>query len=107
MRSMNLLYVLFLAVALGVVACGGSTTMEQTWKSPTMVPNNLHNVVAVYISKDPSMRRTVEDSMVQRLTKEGVHATPAYSILSSDELQDQDRAKAKLLAAGYDGVVAM
>jgi hypothetical protein len=81
--------------------------MEQTWKAPNLVPNNLHNVVTVYISRDGAMRRTVEDSMAQKLRGEGVRATPAYSILNNDALKDRERAKARLQAAGYDGVVAI
>jgi len=95
------------ALGLGVAACAGSTTMEQTWKSPTLVPNNLHNVVVVYISSDGTMRRTAEDSMVQKLAGEGVRATPAYAILSNEELKDHNLTKAKLLAGGYDGVLAL
>lgn len=96
-----------IAVGLGAAACGGSTTMEQTWKAPNLVPNNLHNVVTVYINRDGSMRRTVEDSMAQKLAAEGVRATPGYSVLTNDDLKDRDRVKAKLLAQGYDGVVSL
>ena len=96
-----------IAVALGFAACGGSTTIEQSWKAPNLAPSNLHNVVAVYISRDETMRRTVEDSMAQRLGQLGVRAVPAYSILSDDDLKDRDRAKAKLVAGGYDGAVAL
>lgn len=96
-----------LAVALGFAACGGSTTIEQSWKAPNVAPSNLHNVVAVYISRDETMRRTVEDSMAQRLGQLGVRAVPAYSVLSDEDLKDRDRAKAKLVAGGYDGAVAL
>ncbi|HEX7840287.1 MAG TPA: hypothetical protein VF469_22570 [Kofleriaceae bacterium] len=96
-----------LAVALAFAACGGSTTIEQSWKAPNLPPNNLRNVVTVCISRDATMRRTVEDSMAQRLAHMGVRAVPTYSILSDDDLKDRDRAKAKLVAGGYDGVVAL
>jgi len=96
-----------IAVVLGFAACGGSTTIEQSWKAPNLAPSNLHNVVTVYMSRDETMRRTVEDSMTQRLAHLGVRAVPAYSVLSDDDLKDRDRAKAKLVAGGYDGVVAL
>lgn len=98
---------LCIAVALEFTACAGSTTIEQSWKAPNLAPSNLRNVVTVYISRDATMRRTVEDSMAQRLTHLGVRAVPAYSVLSDDDLKDRDRAKAKLAAGGYDGVVAL
>jgi len=96
-----------IAVALGFAACGGSTQIEQSWKAPNLPPSNLRNVVTVYISRDETMRRTVEDSMAQRLAHLGVQAVPAYSVLSDDDLKDRDRAKAKLVAGGYDGAVAL
>src|SRR5215510_7431881 len=98
---------LSIAVALGFAACAGSTTIEQSWKAPNVGPSNLRKVATVYISRDGTMRRRVEDSMTQRLAHMGVRAVPAYSILSDDDLKDRDRAKAKLVAGGYDGVVAL
>jgi len=94
-----------IAVAIVVAACAGSTTIEQSWRAPQL--SGLRNVVTVYISRDTAMRRTVEDSMARRLAGEGVRAVPAYSILSDADTQDREGAKAKLLAAGYDGVVAL
>jgi len=98
---------LCIAVALGLAACGGSTTIEQSWKAPDLAPSNLRNVVTAYISRDGAMRRTVEDSMAQKLTKMGVRAVPAYAVLTDDDLKDREHAKAKLVAGGYDGVVAL
>jgi hypothetical protein len=98
---------LWIAVALEFAACAGSTTIEQSWKAPNLPPSNLHNVVTVYISRDVTVRRAVEDSMAQKLAPLGVRAVPAYSILSDDEIKDRERAKAKLAAGGYDGVVAL
>jgi hypothetical protein len=99
--------VLGIAIASGFVACGGSTTIEESWREPTQAPSNLRNVVTVYSSRDATTRRAVEDSMARRLAGIGVRAVPAYSVLSDDDLVDRDRVKAKLLAGGYDGVVAL
>jgi hypothetical protein len=94
------------AVALALAACAGSTTIEQSWRAP-QISGNLRNVVTVYISRDETMRRTVEDSMAQKLAAEGVRAVPAYTILGDADIRDGDGTKAKLLAAGYDGMVAL
>jgi hypothetical protein len=97
-----------IAVALGLAACGGSsTTIEQSWKPPNLAPSRLRNVVTVYISRDGVIRRVVEDAMAQNLARRSVRAVPAYSVLTDDDLKDRDRAKAKLAASGYDGVVAL
>jgi hypothetical protein len=98
---------LCVGVALGLAGCAGSTTMEESWKAPNLPAGDLHNVVTLYISRDGAMRRTAEDSMARKLTHEGVHAVPAYSVLTDADLKDRDQAKAKLAASGYDGVVAI
>jgi hypothetical protein len=96
-----------IAVALGFAACGGSTTIEQSWRAPNLCPSNLRNVVTACISPDGAMRRTVEDSMAQRLAQIGIRTVPAYAVLTDDDLKDREHAKAKLVAGGYDGVVAL
>jgi len=95
------------AVGLGLFACGSSTTMEQTWKEPGVPAVNLHKVVTVYLSGNGTMRRSVEDTMTSKLTKSGVSAAPAYAVLSDSDLKNHDQAKAKLKAAGFDGVIAI
>ena len=53
--------------------------------------------------KDEAMRRTVEDQLTKRITG----STSSYTILSQDDLQDRESAKAKVKAGGYDGAVVM
>lgn len=96
------------ALAWLLVACGGpSTTIEQSWRTPDARIRELRNVVTLYVSRDGTMRRSVEDAMAQKLARGGTRATPAYAVLADDELRDRQRAKAKLTAAGYDGVIAI
>lgn len=98
----------FVSVLLGLAACGGSaTSIEQSWTAPTAQANRMHNVVTLYVSHDGSLRRTVEDEMAHKLVKSGILATPSYTLLTPDDLADRSMAKAKLLAGGYDGVVAI
>lgn len=91
-----------------LVACGGpSTTIEQSWRAPEARIGNMRNVVTLYLSRDGAMRRSVEDEMARKLARTGIRATPAYSILSDGDLEDRDRAKAKLVDSGFDGVIAI
>ena len=93
---------------LAVAACAGSTTsIEQAWMAPEVGQVRLQRVVAIYIGEDGTIRRSAEDRLAQRLVAQGVQAVQAYAVLSSDDIKDLDRAKAKLRAAGFDGVVAM
>ena len=96
------------AILLVMAACGGaSTTIEQSWTAPEARLGELRNVVTLYVSSDGAMRRTVEDAMSQQLARAGVRVTPSYTFLRDDELLDRARAKATLVAAGFDGVIGI
>jgi hypothetical protein len=87
-----------------VTACA-STSIEQQWRAPQAT--QLHRVVTVTHSRDVTIRRTAEDDMAQQLRAGGVDAVPGYRILSDQDYHDREAAKAKLRAAGFDGVVVM
>lgn len=91
---------------LAFCACGSSTTMETTWRSPHPEAT-LNNVVAVYISNDGATRRSFEDHMAARLNAKGIHAVPGYSVLTEMDQQDRAAARSKLIAQGFDGVIAV
>ena len=87
-------------------ACGSSTTMETTWRTP-QPETTLSNVVTVYISHDGAARRSFEDTMAARLNQRGIHAVPGYAVLTEMDLQDRAAARSKLMGQGFDGVVAV
>lgn len=94
------------AAAAALTACAGpSTTIEQAWKSPSST--ELSNVVTACMTRDGALRRTCEDDMARKLLAAGVRATPLYAALPGAEIGERDGTKAKLLAAGYDGVIAL
>lgn len=94
--------------ALTFAACAPSTTIEQTWTSPTVRSEPpLQNVVTVFFSDNVTIRRAGEDQLARDLIRKGVNATPSYAIFQDEELSDLDAVKAKLATMGYDGVVTM
>ena len=97
-----------LAILIGACA-GPKTTIEESWVDPAAQASgpSLRKVVALVESQDGALRRTGEDEMVRQLQARGLAAAPAYQVLSGNELQDPESAKARLRAAGYDGVVKM
>jgi len=99
---------LLAVIASVLAACAGpSTTIEQSWRAPDARVDKLRNAVALYLSPDSTMRRNVEDAMVTKLARAGIRATPSYSVLTDDELRQREAAKAKLVASGFDGVIAI
>src|SRR5689334_5309304 len=89
------IFAVMVSLVLGLLACGSSTTMEQQWKAPGISTAGLQKLATVYVSTDITMRRTVEDTMAQKLRAQGVPAEPAYSLLSEEELKNHDLAEAK------------
>lgn len=97
-----------LAIALAALACA-TTTFESTWRDPKARPLRLtgRKVVGLFLSKSPSIRHAAEDAMAREITARGAQGVPAYSVLSDEEIKDQERAKAKLESLGFSGAVVM
>lgn len=96
------------AALCGLAACS-STTFRSTWHAPDAQPVSLagKSVAAVFITSDEAMRRSAEDVLAQALRERGAVGFASYTLLSADEARNVDVARAKLQAAGADGIVVM
>jgi len=96
------------SIAVGLLLAAGcsSTALQQSWKDPAatrILPPG--KVLAVAISKNPSIRRAAEDEMVRRIGP--AEATASYTLLGEGDLRDLDSAKRKVEGAGFTYAVAM
>jgi hypothetical protein len=96
------------ALALASAACS-ATTFESTWHSPEARPVHLpgRKVVGVFIALNPAVRRRAEDAMAREISARGAQGVPAYTVLSDDQIKDQDASRAELERMGFAGVVVM
>jgi hypothetical protein len=96
------------AMALATFACA-TTTFQSTWRDPEARPLRLtgRKVVGLFISRDPVRRRRAEDAMAREISARGARGVPAYTVLSGEEIRDQEAAKAKLDRLGFSGAVVM
>src|SRR5260221_262982 len=96
------------ALALSPLACS-TTTFESTWRSPEARPLRLQGqkVVGLFLSNSPARRRRAEDAMAREISARGAQGVPAYTVLSDEEVKDQEAARAKLDKLGFGGVVVM
>jgi hypothetical protein len=101
-------YPILIALALAPLACS-TTTFDSTWRAPEAQPLRLQGqkVVGVFLSKSPVIRRKAEDAMAQEISARGAQGVPAYTVLSDEEVKDQEAAKAKLESLGFGGAVVM
>jgi hypothetical protein len=92
---------------LAIAACGSNTAIEQQWTAPAAQAAHLKKVAVVLLSSNTTLRHSTEDAMVQQLAKTGTQAVAGYTVLDEENVQDRAGAKARLLAAGFDGVLTM
>lgn len=86
-----------------LLASCASTDLLSTWKEPGAGPLAFRKVIALAVTKDESMRRSMEDAMVKRRKA----AEPAYETIPTRDLETPDKVKAALRSSGADGLVMM
>jgi hypothetical protein len=91
------------AVAVLLGACASNTEVVSSWKDPSAPPRHFNKVLAVFMSKDATLRRNAEDELAGKLE----HAVPSYTVVPDSILTDRAKAKDWVLKEGYDGVVVM
>ena len=96
--------IVLLMLVVWLAACA-STTITESWKDPGVGRIEFKKVLAMAISADTTLRHIAEDEMVRQMP--GVEAVASYTILTEEDSQDLEKAKAKVTAAGFDGVVTM
>lgn len=96
------------ASALTAFACA-TTTFQSTWRSPDARPLHLagRKVAAVFVNRDPTLRRRAEDAMAREISARGAQGVPAYTVLSESEARDRDAAKGRFEQLGFSGAVVM
>jgi hypothetical protein len=88
-----------------LVASCASTDMTSTWTDPNAKGAALSRVAVIALTKDPGLRRMAEDTTAANL--KGAQAVASYNILGDADLKDREAVKAKLKAAGMNGVLVM
>jgi hypothetical protein len=82
-----------------------STTFKSTWSDPQAEPIRFQRTLAVFMSPNEGVRRASEDRLVQLIGP--ARSAASYTLLSREDLEDKERAKEKVRAAGFDGAVVM
>lgn len=93
-------WVLLGSIWLWLAGCA-STDLVSTWKEPSAGPLGFRKVIALAVTKEESVRRTMEDTMVKRMKS----AVPAYQTIPTRDLETPDKVKAAIRSSGADGLV--
>lgn len=103
----------WLWLAIPLVACA-TTSIEDIWVDPEQQgrPLDLQKVATIGMLEEGALRRVAEDELA-RAIREGrsegstVEAAPSYTVVDSATLDDTERTRAALAAAGFDGAVVL
>jgi len=93
-----------LAIVALAVGCA-TTEMTSTWTDPAAKGAGMSKIAVVCLTRDLGLRRMAEDAAVANMN--GAQATPSYRLLGDVDLKDKDAVKARLKAAGMNGVLVM
>lgn len=90
------------------LACS-TTTFDSTWKDPEARPIRLtgQKVAAVFIGRNSAVRRRAEDAMAREITARGARGVPSYTVVSDEQVRDQDAAKGIFERQGFAGAIVM
>jgi len=83
-------------------ACA-TTQIKDSWRNPEVGQIRFRKVVVLAIASDATLRRTIEDELVQRSPRGEVIA--AYTFVPDKDLGDVDTLKRLVREAGFDGAV--
>jgi hypothetical protein len=100
-----LLFLPLLLASFHALVVYGGTRVIQRWVAPDVANYKFDHILTICVTKDDTIRQTVEDAMAAR-AKKG-NAFPSYNILEEADLRDKERAKRKILQMGFDGAVIM
>jgi len=95
---------LLCAAALGGSTACHSTHLAATWRDPGAQPLHFRKGVAVFVTNDEALRRTVEDKLSAQFT----NVTPSYRFVPTvDTATARAEMASRLRAAGFDGAIIM
>jgi hypothetical protein len=94
-----------LAVGLlfGFTACSG-TRLSSVWRDPDYNAAPFHQVAVFVLGADPAVQRLAEDEVVRRLPM-STRGMSGSGIVPDAERGDIDKARERLRAGGFDGVL--
>lgn len=101
---MKRLPMLLLGAMTILIACSSGNRLLTSWKDPSLKKLSFERVVAVAMTTDGPTRRAAENEMVRII---GPKAVPSSQVIPDNEVQDAEKVRARLEAAGFDGAITM
>jgi len=94
-----------LAWTLLVTGCSSTSRIVNQWSSPEYAAPRFARIMAIGITRQPSIRRSFEDEFVTRLKATGVDAVPSYHFITEDGPVEEPRLREAVKQAGADATI--
>lgn len=91
------------AATLALASGCHSTQLAATWAEPNAGPVAFHKTVAVFVTKDEALRRSVEDKIAASFP----NGIASYRVIPNIENADKSAILDQLRGTGFDGAVMM
>ena len=95
-------YVIAVTSLMASAACH-STHLVASWRDPSAPPLHFRKAIAVFVTRDEALRRTLEDKMADELP----NTVPSYRVLRSSDIADTAGIVRRLRKEGFDGAIIM
>jgi len=105
MQSPRSRYIPSLAIGMAALTSCSSTLVTTRWQDPTTTQIRFSKVLALSITKDPSLRDAAEGELCAHMPS--VNCKPAYLAIPDSMISKVDEAKALTLKEGFDGAVVV
>jgi len=92
-----------MAVAALVAGCG-YTTIDNVWREPGAIAPR-QRIAVVGVTKDELLKRTFEDTFVEKLKDRGNQAVASYTFMTQAVECDSSAVCAALAEQGFDGIL--
>jgi hypothetical protein len=92
-----------LAALIGLTGCSG-TRLTDVWRDPGYTGGPFRQVAVFVLGTDPAVRKLVEDEFVRRLPM-STRGIGGYGLVPEAEQGDIAKARERLRAGGFDGVM--
>lgn len=106
---MHSLKTVSLAGLLVMSAACATTFFTSTWVNPGTRPVALtgQKIVALMVTGDDTNRRSAEDALARQITARGGQGIAAWTIISTADVQNEEKTRAAMTGAGAVAVVTM
>jgi len=103
MRSRSMLTAVGLTTLALTSACYHKTQLAATWSEPGAPRLQFQKTVAVFVTKDEALRRSVEEKLAASFS----NGIPSYQVIPRIETDDRSAILDQLRGTGFDGAVVM